>query len=303
MKPVSLSVTLCGVTLKNPLIAASGCFGFGTEYQRFFDVSSLGGIALKAVTAERREGNPPPRIVETASGILNAVGLQNPGVDAFLTDKYPDTRKIDTVLIANVSGSTVEEYCAVARKLSATALDMLELNISCPNVKAGGLAFGSDPATIRAVTAAVRAVCGKPLIVKLSPAVSDIGAAAAAAQDGGADAVSLINTIPAMAIDARARRAILGNTTGGLSGRAIKPVALRMVYLASRAVDIPVIGMGGIMTGEDIAEFMLAGATAVMAGTAFVADPCAGPRLLDELRQFCQSEGTDDVTSLTGALR
>lgn len=301
---MNLSVSLCGVTLKNPVIAASGCYGFGAEYQKLYDVGILGGISYKGLTRERREGNPPPRIVETASGILNAVGLQNPGLDAFLQDIVPTFAGQDTCHIVNVAGACTDDYVQTVQAVSAQPLvDFIELNVSCPNVHAGGAVFGANPRSVEEITAAVRPVCTKPLMIKLSPAVEDIAAVAQAAQRAGADCISLINTIPGMAIDAKTRRPVLGNVTGGLSGPAIKPAALRMVYLAAQAVSIPVVGMGGIMTGEDVAEFLLAGATAVMVGTAHLCDPMAGPRIVEELRTFCQQNQIEDLRELIGGLK
>jgi len=297
-----LSVVLCGVRLKNPVIAASGTFGFGFEYGEFFDVSILGGISTKGLTPKRREGNPSPRVAETPSGILNAVGLQNPGIDEFISSILPRMKVMGTAVIANVAGSSVEDYALMTEKLRSTGVDMVELNISCPNVKEGGVAFGVDPKMVERVTKAAKKYCAQPLMVKLTPNVSRIADNAKAAEAGGADAVSLINTITGMAIDPVARRRILANGTGGLSGPAVKPVALRMVYEVSRAVGIPVVGMGGIMTGKDAAEFMLAGATAVMAGSATVFDPLALPRIIKELEEFCEQNHIAAVRELTGAL-
>lgn len=299
---INMEVSLCGVKLKNPIIAASGTFAFGQQHSWFFDVSQLGGIALKSITPEKRIGNPPPRIAETASGIINSVGLQNPGVDAFLSDTLAKTQRLGTVIIANIAGKTIEDYVAVAEKLNDTDLQLFELNISCPNVKLGGASLGTDPASAAACVKAVKAVTNKPLIVKLTPAAGDVVGVAKAAEQAGADALSLINTLPAMAVDARAKRPILGNVTGGLSGPCIKPVALKMVYDVSRAVSIPVIGMGGIMTGEDAVEFMLCGAACVMVGTAGLCEPEAPLRILGELEQFAQDLKLSDITALTGAL-
>jgi len=297
-----LSVTICGVTFKNPVIAASGTFGFGFEYNQLFDVSILGGISTKGLTPKRREGNPSPRIAETPSGMLNAVGLQNPGIDAFVETILPEMKKLGTVIIANVAGSTVEDYALMTEKLQGTEVDMVELNISCPNVKEGGVAFGVDPRMVERVTRAAKHNCAQPLIVKLSPNVSSIAETAKAAEAGGADAISLINTLTGMAIDPVTRRRILANKTGGLSGPAVKPVALRMVYEASKAVKLPVIGMGGIVSGKDVAEFLLAGASAVMVGSATVFDPLALPRIIGELKEFCEQNGIAAVRELTGAL-
>lgn len=299
---VNMEMSLCGIKLKNPIIAASGTFAFGQQHSWFFDVSQLGGIALKSLTPEKRIGNPPPRIAETASGIINSVGLQNPGVDAFLSDTLAKTLRLGTVIIANIAGKTIEDYAAVAEKLDNTDLPLFELNISCPNVKLGGASLGTDLESATACVKAVKAVTKKPVIVKLTPAAGDIVGVAKAVEQAGADALSLINTLPAMAVDARAKRPILGNVTGGLSGPCIKPVALKMVYDVSRAVSIPVIGMGGIMTGEDAAEFMLCGAACVMVGTAGLSDPDAPLRILGELEAFAQDSKLSGITALTGAL-
>ena len=298
----NMSVELCGVKLKNPLIAASGTFGFGREYDELYDISAWGAISVKGLTDEPRAGNPPPRIAETASGMLNSVGLQNPGVDAFIRDDLPRLAAKGLTVIANVAGSTVESYTEAVRKLSDSPVAIIELNISCPNVRQGGAQFGACPEEAARVTAAARSVCSRPLMVKLSPNVTDITAIALAVEDAGADAVSLINTLTGMAIDARARRPVLANITGGLSGPAIKPIALRMVWQTARLLRVPVVGMGGIITGTDAAEFMIAGATAVMVGTANMTDVMAGPRILRELGKFLDENGIDDVKKLTGSL-
>ena len=300
----NLSVNICGKTLKNPVIAASGCFGFAREMLVQYDLSKLGGIALKAVTAKKRMGNPPPRIAETASGMLNAVGLQNPGIDKFLEKEVPFLEKIDTALFANVAGSTVDEYMEVIDKLcDVEVIDFIELNISCPNVKEGGVAFGAKPETIYSIVKEAKAHAGQPLIVKLTPNTLDIAENAKAAEEAGADGISLINTLLGMAVDADSRRPILSNVTGGLSGPAIKPVALSMVYRASKAVDIPVIGMGGIMTGRDAVEFMLCGATAVMAGSVNLVDPKGLPDIISGIKEYMKQHGVEDVTELIGALK
>lgn len=297
-----LRVNIAGVNFKNPVIAASGTFAFGEEYAAFLDVSALGGIALKALTPEVRPGNPPIRIAETPSGILNSVGLQNPGVDAFISGILPRIRRFDTVKIANVAGRTEEDYYTVIEKLNDTEIDMFELNVSCPNVKQGGVTFGTDPDSMAAIVAGAKARAKKPLIVKLTPNVTNIALMAKTAEDAGADAVSLVNTFTAMAINAKTRRPVLANVTGGLSGPAIKPIALRMVHEVYRAVSIPIIGMGGIMTGEDAAEFLLAGASALMVGTATVAEPNAMIRILGELNKFLDENGAATARELTGAL-
>lgn len=300
---MNLSVELCGVRLKNPVIAASGCFGFGREIAPLLGgLSRLGGVALKAITLERREGNPPPRIAETPSGVLNSVGLQNPGLAAFLSEELPWLADADTVLFANIAGATLDEYLRVAEGLNDTPIPFVELNISCPNVKAGGAAFGVDPDAVHRVTGAVRAVCGKKLIVKLTPNTADIAGSAAAAEAAGADGVSLINTLTGMAVDVHTRRPILGNVVGGLSGPAIRPVALRMVWQAAQAVRIPVIGMGGIMTGEDAVAFLLCGARAVMVGTANLINPDACIRIAEGIGEYMRRHHIDDVNALIGAL-
>lgn len=300
---MNLETTLCGITLKNPIIAASGTFGFGREFDEFYDISRLGGVSLKGLTLLPREGNPAPRMSETAAGMLNAVGLQNPGIDAFLREDLPWLETKNTVIIANIAGNTAEEYVQMAQQLRHTAVDMVEMNISCPNVKHGGVQFGVYPEAILDITKAVKAVCQQPLMVKLSPNTANIGENAKAAQEGGADAISLINTLTGMAVDAVRRRPRIANVTGGLSGPAIKPVALRMVHEASKAVEIPIVGMGGIMTGEDIVEFLLCGASAVMVGTANLADPMASIRLIEELEAFMQRQGVSSVTEWIGALQ
>lgn len=299
---VDMTIELCGKTFKNPVIAASGTFAFGRQHSWFIDVNRLGGIALKSITPEKRIGNKPPRIAETASGIVNSVGLQNPGVDEFLENEYRFVDALNTVIIANVAGKCVEDYTYVIERLNDTRIDMFELNISCPNVALGGMGLGTDEAMAAQCVKEAKRVSKKPLIVKLTPAAGDVARIAKVAQRSGADAVSLINTLPAMVVDAKARRPILGNVTGGLSGPCIKPVALKMVYDVSRAVGIPVIGMGGIMTGEDAAEFMLCGASAVMVGTAGLADPEAHVRIISELESYAAQTNTDKISALTGAL-
>lgn len=299
---MDMQVKLCGKTLKNPVIAASGTFAFGTQHGWFIDVSRLGGIALKSLTREKRIGNAPPRIAESPSGIINSVGLQNPGVDAFLEKEIKKAEQLGTALFANVAGSTVEDYVYVIERLNDTNIDFFELNISCPNVKEGGVSFGTDEKLASGCVRQCKAAAKKPLLVKLTPAAGDVVRIAKAVQDAGADALSLINTIPAMAVDARRKRPILGNVTGGLSGPCIKPVALKMVYDVSNAVSIPVIGMGGIMTGEDAAEFMLCGATAVMTGTANLTDPNASLRVINELAALAESMKLGNICALTGAL-
>ncbi|MEI6101866.1 MAG: dihydroorotate dehydrogenase [Eubacteriales bacterium] len=297
-----MNVTIAGVPFKNPVIAASGTFAFGEEYRLYMDLARLGGISLKALTREKRLGNPPVRIAETASGVLNSVGLQNPGVDNFIRDYWKRIQGIDTVKIANIAGSTVDEYVYVAERLNAIDIDLYEVNVSCPNVKEGGVNFGTDVKLLTDVVSKVKKVASKPIIVKLTPNVTRIADMARAAQDAGADALSLINTITGMALNAKTKRPVLANITGGLSGPAIKPVALRMVWEVSKAVSIPVIGMGGIMTGTDAAEFMIAGATAVMVGTATMCDPEALVRITGELKTFCEQQKIAAVSELTGTI-
>lgn len=297
-----MSVNICGIHFKNPVIAASGTYGFGTEYEELYPLEVLGGVSLKGMTLLPREGNKGVRIAETPMGMLNCVGLQNPGVEYFIEHYLPVIENKDCVLIANIAGNTIEEYCAMAERLADTRVDMLEMNISCPNVKHGGVQFGTKPDLVREITSAVKSCSRQPLMVKLSPNVADIKETALAAQSGGADCISLINTITGMSINARTRRPLLGNTVGGLSGPCVKPVALRMVYEAARAVDIPIIGMGGITTGEDAAEFMLAGASAVMVGTAGIADPMACPKIINELSEFAEQNGISKISGLTGGL-
>ena len=299
---MNTSVNLCGTELKNPVLTASGTFGFGREYNEFYDVGKLGGIVGKGLTPLPREGNDGVRIAETPSGILNCVGLQNPGVDAFIRDELPFMRSLGCAVIVNAAGSEISDYEFMAERLSETNADMIELNISCPNVKSGGMAFGVLPKSVEQVTAAARKHCKKPLIVKLSPNVADIADNARAAEAGGADAVSLINTITGMAVDLRTRRPVLGNVTGGLSGPCVRPIALRMVRSVYKAVKLPVIGMGGIMTAEDALEFILCGATAVQVGTANISDPMAAARIVDSLEDAMKKYGINDINELTGAL-
>ncbi len=297
-----LSVEICGIRFKNPVIAASGTFGFGREYDEYFDISILGGIATKGLTLRRREGNPPPRIAETPSGMLNSVGLQNPGVKTFIEDELPWLMEKGTVIIANIAGSTMDEYREMVQILSRTPVHMIELNISCPNVRQGGMAFGSCPGDIKSITEYVRPYCKKPLIVKLTPNVMDITECALAAEKGGADVISMINSITGMAIDIETHKPILKNITGGLTGPAIRPVAMRMVWQAAKAVNIPIIGMGGIWSGSDAIEFMLAGAYAVSVGTATVSDPLACPRIIKEMEDYALDHGVEKISRLTGTI-
>ena len=303
MSKVELSVELAGVKLKNPIVVASGTFGFGREYGQFYDLSELGGICAKGLTLHRREGNPPPRIAETPMGILNSVGLQNPGVDAFIAEELPELRKHDLAVIANISGNTPEEYGIMCEKLSAAGVDMIEVNISCPNVKAGGLAYGTKPELAAEVTKVAKEHATVPVMVKLSPNITDITEIARAVADAGADALSLINTLRGMRIDVNTRRPILKMNTGGLSGPAVLPVAVRMVWEVASAVNLPILGMGGVAKGEDAAQLMLAGASAVAVGTACFADPYAPIKVRDELAEIACAQGLDKVSDLTGGVR
>ena len=304
MPDVNLSVTLAGMTMKNPVVVASGTFGFGREYSQFFDLSELGGICAKGLTLLPREGNPAPRIAETPMGILNSVGLQNPGVDAFITEELPFLRQYDTKVIANISGNTPEEYGIMCEKLAGAGVDMIEVNISCPNVKAGGLAYGTRPELAAEVTHVAKAHAGQvPVMVKLSPNVTDITEIARAVEQAGADALSLINTLRGMRIDIQSRRPILKMNTGGLSGPAVLPVAVRMVWEVAGAVRIPILGMGGVSRGEDAAQLMLAGASAVAVGTACFVDPYAPLRVRDGLAQLGAEQGLGKISELTGAVK
>ena len=297
-----LRVNFCGVELKNPITTASGTFGFGHEYGEFFDLSQLGGIGVKGLTPTERLGNPAPRIAETPQGILNCVGLQNPGIDRFIKEQIPFLRQYDTKIIANVSGNTVEEYEGMVEKISDADVDLIEMNISCPNVHEGGVAFGVKPESVYAITKAVKAAAKQPLIVKLTPNVSDITENALAAEEAGADAISMINTLTGIAVDVNKRKMALANNTGGLSGPAVRPVALRMVWQSAKKVHIPIIGMGGIETGEDAAAFMLCGAKAVMVGTANFTDPFACPRIIRELDAYCDRQKVQRAQELVGTL-
>ncbi|QKO30521.1 dihydroorotate dehydrogenase [Caproicibacterium lactatifermentans] len=298
-----MRVNIAGVPFANPLIGASGTVGFGREYAQFYPLSVLGGISCKGITLEERPGNPPPRIAETPSGILNSVGLQNPGVEHFLREDLPWLKQQGTVVIANIAGRTPEDYCDMAERLSDSIVDMIELNISCPNVKAGGVQFGVTCEGVENITAQVRKHCKKPLMVKLSPNVADISENAAAAEAAGADAVSLINTLTGMRIDIRTRRPVLHNNTGGLSGPAVFPVAVRMVWQTAHRVKIPVVGLGGISCWQDAVEMMLAGASAFQVGTAFFTDPYAPVKILKGLEEYLNNHSIANVTELTGGVR
>ena len=299
----NLEVNIHKLRLKNPVLTASGTFGYGEEYDDFIDVNALGGIVVKATTSKHREGNPYPRMAETSMGMLNAVGLQNKGVDHFVKHIYPRLVKYSNCVVANVSDSTVEGYVEVAEKMNQLDhIQAIELNISCPNVKEGGMAFGTSCPSATAVTRAVRDVYDKTLIVKLSPNVTSIAEIAKAVEDAGADAISLINTLLGMAIDAEKRKPVLSTITGGLSGPAIKPVALRMVWQVSQAVKIPIIGIGGIVTASDAIEFMLAGASAIQVGTANFIDPTASVKIIAGIEDYLQRHGISDVRKLIGGL-
>ena len=299
----SMTVELAGLTLKNPVMTASGTFGFGLEYGEFFDVSKLGAIVVKGTTLTPWPGNSGQRIVETPAGMLNSIGLENPGVDVFLTETLGKLRNIDTNIIVNISGRTEEEYALLAEKLDVDGVAALEVNISCPNVKQGGLAFGTDCVMASGVVEAVKARTKKPVIVKLSPNVTDIAQMAQAVEAAGADAISLINTLTGMAIDIHTWKPKLGNGVGGLSGPAVKPVAVRMVYQVAKAVKVPIIGMGGIMTADDAAEFLLAGATAVAVGTAQFVNPTAALEVVQGLETYVQQRGLENVQQMIGQVR
>lgn len=298
-----LSVKIAGVEFNNPLIAASGTFGFGREYGEFYQLEKLGGISCKGITLKRRDGNPVPRVAETPSGMLNAVGLQNPGVDVFIKEDLPWLKQQNTVVIANIAGNTPEEYCEMAEKLSDTDVDMIEMNISCPNVKSGGVQFGTSCESVGAITDAVRRHCTKPLIVKLSPNVTEIVSIAKSAEANGADAISMINTLTGMRIDINTRRPIIRNNTGGMSGPAIFPVAVRMVWQVAGAVNIPIIGMGGISTWQDAVEMLIAGASALQIGTVFFSDPYAPIKINEGINRFLDENGLNSVTELTGTIK
>ncbi|WP_208589273.1 dihydroorotate dehydrogenase [Gracilibacillus suaedae] len=298
---MNLTTRLPGLTLKNPVMPASGCFGFGKEYSQFYDLSELGAIIVKAATGEARYGNPTPRVAETSSGMLNAIGLQNPGVEKIIEEELPFLRSYDTPVIANVAGSTVEEYVKVTETLNRSEdIAAIELNISCPNVKEGGVQFGTDPSLAKEVTYQVKEASDYPVYVKLSPNVSNIVEMAKAVADAGADGLSMINTLTGMQINLKQRKPIIANKTGGLSGPAIKPIAIRMIYEVRQALDIPIIGMGGIITAEDALEFLLAGANAVAVGTANFQNPLACPEIINDLPSVLKQYGFDSVEDVIG---
>ena len=298
---MNLKVNIAGVEFKNPIITASGTFGFGKEYSQFYPLSALGGICTKGLTLNPKLGNPPPRIAETRSGIINSVGLQNPGIDHYLAEDDVRLAKEDVVVIANVAGACLEDYIAMGEKINESKAQMVELNISCPNVKAGGMAFGILPESVERVTRAVKDVCKKPVITKLSPNVSCIADNARAAEAGGADGISLINTLSAMAINYKTRRPILYNNHGGLSGACVKPVALKMVWDCFNAVNIPIIGMGGVQSYTDVLEFMICGARAVQVGTYNFTEPMGAYNIVKDLEEYVKSQDMD-INDLVGSL-
>ena len=297
---MNMSVNLAGVTLKNPVMTASGTFGSGAEYGEFVDLNRLGAVVTKGVANVPWPGNPTPRVAEVYGGMLNAIGLQNPGIDVFVKRDIPFLKQYDTKIIVNVCGKTTEDYLNVVERLSDEPVDMLEINISCPNVKEGGIAFGQDPRAVEAITREVKKHARQPVIMKLSPNVTDITVMAKAAEAGGADALSLINTLTGMKIDIERRCFALANKTGGMSGPAVKPVALRMVYQVSQAVGVPVIGIGGVSSPEDVLEMMLAGATAVQVGAANVADPFACKKIVEGLPRAMETYGINDLNDIIG---
>ena len=296
-----LRVSIAGVEFKNPVTVCSGTFGSGMEYGEFVDLNGLGAVTTKGVANVPWAGNPTPRVCEVTAGMLNAIGLQNPGIEPFCSRDIPYLRQFDTNIIVNVCGHTTEEYLAVVERLQDEPVDLLEINISCPNVKEGGIAFGQDPKAVEAITSAVKKVAKQPVIMKLSPNVTDITVMAKAAEAGGADALSMINTLTGMKIDIHKRRCVLANKTGGMSGPAIKPIAVRMVYQASRAVKIPIIGMGGISGADDAVEFLLAGASAVAVGTANFVNPYVTSEIVDGIRGYMVRYGVENVKELIGA--
>ena len=298
-----LSVKIAGVELKNPVMTCSGTFGSGEEYSEFVDLNGLGAVVTKGIASEPWNGNPTPRVCEVTGGMLNAIGLQGPGIDVFVKRDIPFLRQYDTKIIVNICGHTIEDYIDVTERLADQPVDMLEINISCPNVHEGGKAFGQDPAMVQKVTEAVKRVAKQPVIMKLTPNVTDITEIARAAEAGGADALSLINAITGMKIDIHGRSFVLANKTGGMSGPAIKPVAVRMVYQTARAVKVPVIGMGGIACADDAIEFLLAGASAVAVGTANFIDPYVTAEIVDGIRDYMLRYGVERVTDLVGAVR
>ncbi len=300
---IKTAVTLAGVELKNPVMTASGTFGSGAEYSEFIDLNKLGAVVTKGVANVPCPGNPTPRVAETASGMLNAIGLQNPGIDVFCERDIPFLKKYDTKIIVNVCGKSTEDYCEVVERLGNEPVDLLEINVSCPNVKEGGIAFGQDPKALEAITKEVKKYAKQPIIMKLSPNVTDITEMAKAAEAGGADILSLINTLTGMKIDIYKKTFALANKTGGMSGPAVKPVAVRMVYQVAQAVKLPIIGMGGISTAEDALEFILAGASAVSVGTANFFNPYAAEEVVRGIEDYMKSQKTEDICQLIGAVK
>lgn len=300
---MNTKINLAGVELKNPVMTASGTFGSGEEYSEFVDLSKLGAVVTKGVANIPWTGNPTPRIAETYGGMINAIGLQNPGMEVFIERDVPFLKKYDTKIIVNVCGKTTEDYCAVVERLANEPVDMLEINISCPNVKEGGIAFGQNPCSVEAITKEIKKYAKQPIIMKLSPNVTDITETAKAAEAGGADVLSLINTLTGMKIDIQRRSFALANKTGGLSGPAIKPVAVRMVYQVAQAVKLPIIGMGGIATAEDAIEFILAGASAVSVGTANFYNPLATLDVIKGIEDYMNKYQINDINDLIGAVR
>ena len=300
---IKTAVTLAGVELKNPVMTASGTFGSGAEYSEFIDLNKLGAVVTKGVANVPWPGNPTPRVAETASGMLNAIGLQNPGIDVFCERDIPFLKKYDTKIIVNVCGKSTEDYCEVVERLGNEPVDLLEINVSCPNVKEGGIAFGQDPKALEAITKEVKKYAKQPIIMKLSPNVTDITEMAKAAEAGGADILSLINTLTGMKIDIYKKTFALANKTGGMSGPAVKPVAVRMVYQVAQAVKLPIIGMGGISTAEDALEFILAGASAVSVGTANFFNPYAAEEVVRGIEDCMKSQKTEDICQLIGAVK
>ncbi len=299
----NMSVNLAGVELKNPVMTASGTFGSGQEYSEFVNLNNLGAVVTKGVANVPWPGNPVPRVAETTGGMLNAIGLQNPGIDVFCERDIPFLKKYDTKIIVNVCGKTTEDYCEVVERLANEPVDMLEINVSCPNVKEGGIAFGQNPAALEAITKEVKKYAKQPVIMKLSPNVTDITEMARAAESGGADVVSLINTITGMKIDINRRTFALANKTGGMSGPAVKPVAVRMVYQVANAVKIPIIGMGGIASAEDALEFIMAGATAVSVGTANFINPYTTQEVVDGMQSYLEKQNVKDICELIGCVK
>ncbi len=299
---MNTAVTIAGTTFKNPVMTASGTFGSGMEYGEFVDLNRLGAVVTKGVANVPWPGNPTPRVAEVYGGMLNAIGLQNPGIDTFLKRDLPFLEQYDTGVIVNVCGKSIEDYLDVVEKLGDTSVDMLEINVSCPNVKEGAIAFGQDPKMLTEITSRIKKISKKPIIMKLSPNVTDIAEMARAAEAAGADAISLINTITGMKIDVERRKFVLANKTGGLSGPAIKPVAVRMVYQASHAVKIPVIGMGGIATAEDALEFILAGATAIAVGAMNFVDPYTTVKVVEGIEDYMRRHDIEDIKTLIGAV-